>query len=67
MDPTSLLLSLLFGSIGVGYVMYARKMGEWKPAAAGFGLLVVPYLISGVVALVVACVLLMALPFLFRE
>ena len=66
MDSTSLLLSLLFGSIGVGYVMYAKRMGEWVPAGAGLGLLVVPYLISSVTVLVIVCVLLMAVPFAFR-
>jgi hypothetical protein len=63
MDSTTLLLSMLFGSIGVGYIMYAKKMGEWVPAAAGLALLVVPYLISSFIFLVIICVVLMAVPF----
>ena len=67
MDSTTLLLSMLFGSIGVGYVMYAKNAAKWVPAAAGVGLLVLPYLISSVAALVIVCLLLMALPFVIRE
>jgi hypothetical protein len=65
MDTTTLLLSMLFGSIGVGYLMYAKKMGEWVPAGAGLALLVVPYLISSVLVLVIVCVVLMVVPFVF--
>jgi len=65
MDGTTLLFSMLFGSIGVGYIMYAKRMGEWVPAAVGLGLLVVPYLISSVLVLVIVCVALMAVPFVF--
>jgi hypothetical protein len=67
MDSTTLLLSMLFGSIGVGYVMYAKNMAKWVPAGAGFGLLVLPYFISNVPVLVIVCLLLMALPFVVRE
>ena len=67
MDSTTLLLSMLFGSIGVGYVMYAKNAAKWVPAAAGAGLIVLPYVISGAAGMVVVCLLLMALPFVIRE
>ena len=58
---------MLRGSIGVGYLMYAKKMGEWVPAGAGLALLVVPYLISSVLVLVIVCVALMVVPFVFSR
>jgi hypothetical protein len=67
MDGTSLMLSMLFGTIGMAFLMYARQAGRLLPVAAGVGLMVLPYFISSVAVLLVACSALTAVPFLFRD
>lgn len=67
MDPTSLMLSLLFGMIGMGMFMYGRKASRIVPLFAGGGLMVVPYFISSLMLLVLVCAGLMAMPWVIRE
>jgi len=67
LDSTNLLLSLLFGSIGMGMVMYSRKAGKLAPAAAGVMLMVFPYFIGSVALMVVIGLMLTAVPFIFRD
>jgi hypothetical protein len=63
MDTTNFLLSLLFGTVGFGYVMFARKAGRMLPAAAGVLLMVVPYFFDSNWLMTFVCVLIMAVPF----
>jgi len=67
MDVTSLMLSMLFGTVGMGFLMYAKKAGQLVPALAGLGLMICPYFIPSVLAMVLVCVALMAVPFVLRE
>lgn len=66
MDPTTLMLSLLLGIVGFGFLLYARNAGRLLPAAAGVALVVCPYLISNVIYLLVVCAVLIAAPFIVR-
>jgi hypothetical protein len=66
-DTTNLLLSLLFGSVGLGYVMYARKAGKLAPAIAGVGLMAFPYFIGNTILLILICLTLTAAPFFLRD
>ena len=67
MDATSLMLSMLFGTLGMGYLVFARKAGRFVPAIAGVALMVVPYFISSVLLMVIACLGLAAVPFILRD
>jgi len=67
MTATSLMLSMLFGTLGMGYVIFARKAGLIMPAIAGVALMVVPYFISSVLLMVIACLGLAAVPFILRD
>jgi hypothetical protein len=67
MDTTSLMLSMLFGTVGVGFVMYAKKAGRLLPAIVGLALMVLPYFIPNVVVLLVVCIVLTAVPFVLRD
>lgn len=64
MDANMLMLSILFGSIGSGMLIYGKKQMALVPAAAGVALLVVPYVLPGPVSLLVVGLGLTALPFL---
>jgi hypothetical protein len=62
LDPTSLLLSLIFGSIGVGYFIYGKKQGSPLILIVGLGLMVFPYFISNLYALVIVGIALTSVP-----
>jgi hypothetical protein len=63
-DQSSFVCSLLFGAVGAGYVMYGKKLQKGLPLACGLGLMVVPYFVTGTLALVVICGALCVVPFL---
>lgn len=67
MDTTNLTLSLLFGMVGTGMVIFGRKAGRLVPLGAGLGLLVIPYFIPNAIAMISVCVALCAVPFVVRD
>jgi hypothetical protein len=67
MDSNSLMLSLLFGSIGAGMLMYGKKAGRMVPLAAGLALMVLPYCIPNVIALLIVCCVVTAVPWFLRN
>lgn len=67
MDTTTLMVSLLFGALGMGFFMFGKKEGRMVPLLVGVALMVVPYFIPNVIILLIACVLLTAVPFVVRE
>ncbi len=64
---TTIVFSLTFGSIGFGYFLYGRKQKKIVPLLSGLGLCVVPYLLSGVLAMSLVGVALTVLPYFIRE
>ncbi len=67
MDTTSLMLSLLFGTIGMGMLMYGKKAGRMVPLGAGLALMIVPNCIPNVIANSIVCCILTAMPWIVRE
>jgi hypothetical protein len=67
MDTTSLMLSVLFGAIGMGFLVYGKKAGRLVPVVAGLALMVVPYFIANNVLMGGVCIALSAAPFLLRD
>lgn len=63
MDSTSLMLSLVFGSVGMGMFIYGKKQMRLGFLLAGLGLMVMPYILPGPLAMTGAAVLLTAVPF----
>ncbi|MGE0626145.1 MAG: hypothetical protein AB7I04_22440 [Pseudomonadales bacterium] len=66
MDTAPLLWALLFGSIGLGYVIYGRRQRTVVPFASGLALIAFPYFVSGTVAMVLIGAALIALPFFLK-
>jgi hypothetical protein len=66
LDTSSLLWGLLFGSIGLGYLIYGRKQRAVVPLLCGLALMVFPYFVSSNILLVAIGVVLMAIPYFFR-
>jgi hypothetical protein len=63
---TTLIFSVLFGSIGLGYLAYGKKQQKFIPAMAGLMLCVLPYFISNVWAMVGVGAALIIVPWLVR-
>lgn len=66
MSTASLLWGLLFGSIGVGFLMYARKQQAIVPLFCGVALIGFPYFIDNSYLLVATGAALMAIPYFLR-
>ena len=63
---TSVMLSVLFSSIGAGYVLYGKKQRQVVPLLTGLALCVYPYFLANGFALVVVGLLLTAVPWFLR-
>lgn len=61
-DPTSLIIGLIFGSIGVGYCIYGRKQSHLVAFLAGLFLIGLPYVIDSNVALIIVSLIIMVSP-----
>lgn len=65
-STSTIMWAMLFGAIGVGFIMYGRKQRMAVPLLVGVALCVFPYFISNVYFLVITGVVVMALPYLVR-
>lgn len=61
-DSTSLIVGLIFGSIGVGYCIYGRKQSNFVAFLAGLFLIGLPYAIDNNFILIGASLVIMASP-----
>jgi hypothetical protein len=66
MEMASLFWGLLFGSIGLGFLIYGRKQRAVVPLICGLALMVFPYFVSNTALLIAIGVALMAIPYFFR-
>ena len=63
---TTLMLSILFGSIGAGYFIYGKKQQQCVPLLTGLALCVYPYFLSNGYAIAVVGILLTVVPWFIR-
>jgi hypothetical protein len=66
MAGTTLLISLLTGSIGAGYFIYGKKQRKFLPMLSGAGLCILPYVISNLLLLSGVSLALCLLPFIIQ-
>jgi hypothetical protein len=66
LSASSLLLGVLFGSVGLGFVIYGRKQHTIVPLLCGLALMLVPYFITSAVLLFVVGLTLVAVPYFVR-
>ena len=64
MTPTSLVIGILTGAVGVAYFVYGKRQARFAPLIAGMLLCIYPYFVSSVTWLVVIGVALIAAPFM---
>jgi len=63
---STLWLSFLFGTIGMGYLVYGRKQRQIVPLVSGLVLMGTPYLVSNLWAVGGLCLVAMAVPFVVK-
>ena len=56
----------MFGSIGLGYLIYGRKQRAVVPLLCGLALMIYPYFVANTILLVVIGAALIAIPYFFR-
>lgn len=61
-----LIVNLLLGSCGAGYLLYGRRNANLTATICGLLLMVVPMLISATLPLLLVGAVLLAVPFLLR-
>ena len=66
METASLLWSLVFSSIGMGYFLYGKNQKSLVPALCGVVLMGSPYFVSSIPLMVVLGLVLMAIPRFLR-
>jgi hypothetical protein len=66
MNTSTLILGIIYGSIGLGFFVYGKKQAALIPLFSGIGLMVVPYFISNMYFLILSGLVLAALPFILK-
>lgn len=66
MDQAVLLWGVIFGSVGLGFLIYARRQRAIVPLVVGIALTVYPFFVSNVYALVLIGLALSAAPYFIR-
>ena len=67
MNTSTLMLGLIFGSIGFGFFVYGKKQKAIIPLISGIALMVIPYFISNVFILVITGIVFVAFPFFIKR
>jgi hypothetical protein len=65
-EVSTLLWGVLFSSVGLGFFIYGKKQRAPVPLVCGLALMIYPYFIPNVIALVVIGIVLSAIPYFFR-
>ncbi len=67
MDDTSVLVwGVLFGALGLGYLTYGRRQSAIVPLVVGIALIVFPYFVPNLYALLAIGGILAAIPYFVR-
>ena len=65
-SPSSLIVGLVFSSIGFGYFIYGKKQKSIVPLLSGIGLMIFPYLVSNIVLVFILGLVFAAVPYFLR-
>ena len=65
-SSTSIIFAVLFGAIGMGYLVYGRRQHQGIPLLAGVALCAFPYFVHNVLLVILIGIVLMVLPFFLR-
>ena len=66
MEPNKILVMMIFGAIGMGYIVYGKNHSHGIALLAGIGLCVYPYFVTGMGLLLLIGAVLTVGPFLLK-
>jgi uncharacterized membrane protein YGL010W len=66
MDVSTVVLGVIFGSIGLGFFVYGKKQKAVVPLLCGVGLMILPYFLSNLYLLTFFGIILGALPYFIK-
>jgi hypothetical protein len=66
LNVPSLILTLIFSSVGLGYFLFGKRQQEYLFLFAGLALMVYPYMVSGTATVTIVGLVLSAGPFVAR-
>jgi len=58
---------MLFGVIGMGYIVYGRKQKRGIALVSGFALCAFPYFVSNIFLVIAIGIVLMAVPYFIKD
>ena len=67
MGEGTLLWELVFGSIGLAMFVYGRKHKKKVPLVCGIALVLVPYIVTDLIALIAIGLMLVIVPFVIKH
>ena len=65
-SPSTLMLGIIFGAIGLGFFIYGKKQGAIIPLFCGVGLMILPYFISNIYILIFSGIIMVAIPYFIK-
>ena len=65
-DTASVLWGLLFGSVGLGFLIYGKRQKQVVPFACGLALMILPYFVASSLLLVALGIALVTVPYFLR-
>jgi len=65
-NAASIMWGVLFGSIGMGYLIYGRKQRRGIALLSGVLLCIFPYFVANVFLMILTAIILMALPYFLK-
>ncbi len=65
-SPMTLMMGVLFGSIGLGFFVYGKKQKAVIPFVSGIGLMALPYFIPNIFILILVSIVLIILPYFVK-
>ena len=66
MTASTLMWTMLFSSVGLGFFIYGKRQSAISPMVCGVALMIYPYFVSSVILLVIIGLVLMALSYFLR-
>ncbi len=65
-NTTTFIWGMLFGIIGLAYFVYGKKQAAVVPLLCGLALMIFPYFVTNIYAIVAVGIALIILPFIIR-
>lgn len=66
MDSSTIVMSVITGSIGMGYIVYGKKQSNYIAFLSGILLCITPYILNNIIINIIAAFVYIILPFVIK-